>query len=616
MDTPEEPTVLQKEEKRLDNSTSSNSQEKEKDLDYIFETIVGSTGWGQWSILLAQFFIRASGSMALFISIFTTFEPLHLCLVSNCESEINSDITFHPLNVSKNLKYIIENRFNQFDSCKSYNVIDSSICLEKPLKSYASNCKHFIYDKTDLVETWTTKYSLVCNMSHWQTYLDVSTMLGIMTGLIFGGRLCDSYGRKKTMIICMVILCPTFLFGGISPNYAFWPYYCVLCILSATATAMWICGDILTLEIFGTTQRGSVMAYNLLIDQLAKLLIVAIAYLTKDWKYIHLVGGLFCAISSSGFFFIPESVRWLVIKNRVMEGEKVLLEIGRRNGKVISNDMKTEMRKILKSLVSRQDVNRNKTCIFYLFDFSHLSSTMALMISWMSICVAQSILINQETFIKTKNVFHHSLLSILIKDLPQPIFLFIIVKLCGRRVGLFAGQLVVGICCTILSFIGSNGNQISISIVTILGICFSKGMLALVGLITIEIHATSLRGHALGFFLFLGKLVSILIEITTPLNHSSLVICTLPVILAAFMAYFIAETRSFRLPLSMDDADKLNGIKRKHKTSSSQIKETENEMVFRSPQNLSDAFMNYNESVPFYALPECEFNELKMHAMV
>ena len=125
-----------------------------------------------------------------------------------------------------------------------------------------------------------------------------------------------------------------------------------------------------------------------------------------------------------------------------------------------------------------------------------------------------------------------------------------------------------------------------------------------------------LNPYSKTFIEFLGKLVSILIEITTPLNHSSLVICTLPVILAAFMAYFIAETRSFRLPLSMDDADKLNGIKGKHKTSSSQIKETENEMVFRSPQNLSDAFMNYNESVPFYALPECEFNELKMHAMV
>ena len=616
MEKSNQTNIHSKEEKKVEEK--SKLQDEAKDLDYIFDNIVGNSGWGQWSILLAQFFIRASGAMALFIPVFTTYEPLHLCLVSNCESGIDSDTSLYPLNISTSLKKVIENSVSvkQYDHCFRFNVIDSTLCLPKSHdESHLSNCKHFIYDETDLLETWTSKYDLVCDMKHWQNYLPIATTLGILTALLLGGRLCDTCGRRKTMIISMTILSPALLFGGFPPSYALWVYYCVIYILSFASTTLWISGDILTIEFFNRNQRGSVLAYNLLMDRLAKLLVIVVAYLTKDWKYIHLACGLFCLLSSGGFFFIPESVRWLSSHRKLASAEKVFHLIAKRNGKLISNTKKYEIRKILKKYVSQMD--GNKIHIFRLFDFAHLSSTLALLISWLSICMARKILLNQEAFIKAKNVFQNSLHSILINELPQPIFLLIIIKLCSRRIGLFGGQLIVGVCCTILWFIGMDGNQLSITIVSVLGISFSKGMVALVCLMTIEVHPTSLRGQALGLFMALGTIGVTAMEIATPLTHSSLLICTLPVVLAAFMAYFIAETGDSKLPLSMKDSDKLNGIKSQQKATPNITNEEKRKEKSKTPNRIIDTFVySLDQSVPFYALLECEFNELKMHSMV
>ena len=64
---------------------AKNQENEGNDLDYIFEHLVGSFGRAQWSILIAQFIIRSSSSMALFMPLFTVFEQPHRCFVLNCD---------------------------------------------------------------------------------------------------------------------------------------------------------------------------------------------------------------------------------------------------------------------------------------------------------------------------------------------------------------------------------------------------------------------------------------------------------------------------------------------------------------------------------------------------
>ena len=137
--------------------------------------------------------------MAVFLPIFTTYEPFHVCLVSNCDSNIDTGTTIYALNVSKDLKETIHHSIStkHSDSCYKYNVLDLNICSQKSIdETYALTCKHLVYDKMDLIETWTSKYNLVCDMKHWQKYLYVATTLGIITGLLLGGKFCDIYGQN------------------------------------------------------------------------------------------------------------------------------------------------------------------------------------------------------------------------------------------------------------------------------------------------------------------------------------------------------------------------------------------------------------------------------------
>ena len=69
MDNQEQETISSVEKVGVAGDDSYESDNNKGDLDYIFEKVVGSTGWAQWSVFIAQFFIRASGTMAIFLPI-------------------------------------------------------------------------------------------------------------------------------------------------------------------------------------------------------------------------------------------------------------------------------------------------------------------------------------------------------------------------------------------------------------------------------------------------------------------------------------------------------------------------------------------------------------------
>ena len=120
----------------------------------------------------------------------------------------------------------------------------------------------------------------------------------------------------------------------------------------------------------------------------------------------------------------------------------------------------------------------------------------------------------------------------------------------------------------ILAFLPKSYN-ISITFFFLVGKCFSGTAFLLVWLITAELYPTNLRSQAVGtcstvarLFGLVAPFVAQLSQIWKPLP---MLILGVPSIFAAFLAYFIPETKHIELPATMKDADELENNKLENK---------------------------------------------------
>ena len=125
-----------------------------------------------------------------------------------------------------------------------------------------------------------------------------------------------------------------------------------------------------------------------------------------------------------------------------------------------------------------------------------------------------------------------------------------------------------GSCCVILAFLPKSYN-FAITFFFLVGKCFSGTAFLLVWLITAELYPTNLRSQAVGtcstvarLFGLVAPFVAQLAKVWKPLP---MLILGVPSIFAAFLAYFIPETKHIELPATMKDADQLENNKLENK---------------------------------------------------
>ena len=117
--------------------------------------------------------------------------------------------------------------------CHHFSVIDQTTCdLQSFNQSILENCEAFFYDTTVVMESFTTKFDLVCEKEHMQTIINAVLMSALAVGSEIGGRLSDRLGRKRSMFFSTLIIVPTTMFAGYSQS--FWAY-AILKFINVTA---------------------------------------------------------------------------------------------------------------------------------------------------------------------------------------------------------------------------------------------------------------------------------------------------------------------------------------------------------------------------------------------
>ena len=140
-----------------------------------------------------------------------------------------------------------------------------------------------------------------------------------------GGQLSDRFGRKKTMLLSVMIIVPACMFGGYSPNYA---CYVTLRLITCTfLPCIWVSNHSMTMEAFGHKNRKSVIIVKDFLWPICQLILIAVVYNNRHWKWVHLYIGAICAMAYPCFFVLPESPRWLANNKKKEEVTSKSLEI-------------------------------------------------------------------------------------------------------------------------------------------------------------------------------------------------------------------------------------------------------------------------------------------------
>ena len=566
-----------KEEEERSNCVSltshKNKKELKEDIDYIFDNIVGGGDGGdlgQWFILGALIPVGLCAGFPLFMHLFACFEPRHRCYVPNCDN-LNKTLNIEPNWISFAIptNNTIEGQTCQaemlkedemFDSCRKYSATSKTTCdTESFNHTSLETCQKFVYDTSVVIESFTTKFNLVCDMEYKQMILGVMVMSGLTIGSEIGGRLGDKFGRKRVMLFSTSIIVPTVMFAGYSTD--FWMYAILKFLCTAALPCIWFSSHTLIIEIFGRDYRKNAVVIKEVLWPFGGLGLVIVFYLTRHWKYFHLWTGALCAMALPAFLIIPESPRWLSTNSQSEEAERVLLKIARWNRRNLSRDEKQKIASILGKVQDNVDLNQEKKLGFRdMMNSNNAKKTIVIMLNWIIVCVTCFTLALNVTRL-TGNVFLNSALLAILGDLPGKILVGITLKIFSRRLNLFACQFLVGLFCVIVAFLPKNYNLALITFY-LLAMCCSNAAFTLVYLITGELYPTNLRSQAIGscstaarIFGISAPFISKLACVWKPLP---MLVLGLPSICIAFLVYILPETKHINLPQTLSDTDKLD----------------------------------------------------------
>lgn len=155
--------------------------------------------------------------------------------------------------------------------------------------------------------------------------------LGAALGALIAGKVNSWAGRKKSLILCALLFAATGVGTGWATQFT---VFIVFRVLSGIALGMaaFTC-PVYIAEIAPPTLRGKLVA----LYQLAITIGILLAYISNyallginenDWRWMFSAQTIPSLVFLLGILFVPESPRWLILKNKIHAARSALVKIG------------------------------------------------------------------------------------------------------------------------------------------------------------------------------------------------------------------------------------------------------------------------------------------------
>ncbi|XP_017772552.1 PREDICTED: organic cation transporter protein-like [Nicrophorus vespilloides] len=440
-----------------------------------------------------------------------------------------------------NASYPWDYKNNKFDTC-----------LMK-VDGEEISCDHYIYDYSKYESSAVIEWDMVCGKSYMRATGDALFMVGVMLGSIIFGDLSDRFGRKLIFFISLVIQVVFGLIAAVAPE--FWTFTFTRAIVGATTSGVFLVAYVIAMEMVGPSDRLAAGVICQMFFSTGYMLTALFAYYIHDWRWLQIALTVPGLIFFSYWWFIPESARWLISKDRVVEAKVLIQRAAKENKVTITND---QLDNLLRSDVKPVDPNEKRATILDIFRHPNLRKrSLIIFFDWFANSITYYGLSWNTSNLGGGNDFINFVISGAV-EIPAYTFLLFTLNRWGRKSILCGCMLTAGLALLLTMAVPEDHKWLVVTLAMIgkLAITSSYGTIYI---FSVEQFPTIIRNAGLGaastsarMGSIFAPVINILSEIWTPFP---LIIFGLLALSGGIISLVLPETLNQTLPESIADGE-------------------------------------------------------------
>ncbi len=352
--------------------------------------------------------------------------------------------------------------------------------------------------------------------------------IGCIPGALFAGRLADRFGRKKLMIVTALLYVIAALGSGIAGSFEQLVIYRLIggiAIGMASTLAPIYISEVAPPDFrgrLGMLQQLAIVS-GILLSFVSNYLIVnsSFSFLNNDnyWRYMLAAAVIPSLIFFILLLFVPESPRWLVLKNKLVEAKKVFGSIFTEDEslaqvKIVVDDIASESTPELKDVFTP----RFKKVVIIGLVFASIAQ-----LTGINIVFYYAPLIFAKTHVGGSVLFQTMLTGVV--NLIFTVAAFWLIDRLGRKKLLLAGSWIMGACMFVLAAL-FYFNLLQNYFVLITIFVYIAGFASTWGVVlwvyVAEIFPNKIRGTATSIAVFGNWVANSIVSLTFPIMLSQL----------------------------------------------------------------------------------------------
>ncbi|CAL8077574.1 unnamed protein product [Orchesella dallaii] len=542
------------EEVKLEVKSKLNSpagEDNKMKFDSLFP-IIGDFGRYQKRVYLLLCLPAICCAMHKLAWVFLGAKLEHRCLLP-IETEATAIYNELPQNYTFNMTFPID-KDNKVDSCKRL-IVDFQdhdyFAAGVPANATTKCSDQYVFDYSKYKTSARVDYNLLCDRHFMYTNAQTLFMVGILIGSILFGDLSDRYGRRPIFFLSLVLQVVFGILAGLAPEY--WTFVIARMIVGSSTSGIFLVGFVIAMEMVGPSKRTFVGVVCQLFFTAGYLVTAVLAYLISDWKMLQIALSVPGLVFLSYYWFLPESVRWLLARGRKEEANAILKEVAKENNVDLSSE-------VLESLSDEPKATNQSASVLDLFRYRRLAlRTLNIFLCWF---------VNSGVYyglsLNTSNLGGNDYVNFAIAgavEVPAYLFLLFSLNRFGRKIVLCGCMLAGGAFMSACAFLpeSDDWNWVLVSFAMIGKMCITASY-GVIYIFSAESFPTVVRNSGVGASSMCARVGGIVANNLLLLGE--LVWKPLPLLIfgaasliSGLLSLLIPETFGKRLPDTMEDGE-------------------------------------------------------------